>query len=67
MLSPPGMEWGMSQTEEKEWGIGDTGLEVVGEAGIAATELGAWITRRAEGLVRRGASGWGHALAVRAS
>jgi hypothetical protein len=57
----------MSQTEEKEWGIGDTGLEVVGEARIAATGLGAWITRRAEGLVRRGVSGWGHALAVRAS
>eukprot|EP00267_Zea_mays_P058020 XP_023158056.1 uncharacterized protein LOC111591332 [Zea mays] len=61
------MEWGVSQTEEKEWGIGDTGLEVVGEAGIAAAGLGAWIARRAEGMVSRGASGWGHALAVRAS
>eukprot|EP00267_Zea_mays_P046372 XP_020398743.1 uncharacterized protein LOC109941903 [Zea mays] len=57
----------MSQTEEKEWGIGDTDLEVVGEAGIAAAGLGAWIARRAEGMVRRGASGWGNALAVRAS
>jgi hypothetical protein len=54
---PPG-----EQREEKEWGIGDTGLEVVGEAG-----LGAWIARRVGGMVRRGASGWGHALAVRAS
>jgi hypothetical protein len=67
MSSPPGMEWGVSQTEEKGWGIGDTGLEVVGEAGIAAAGLRAWIARRAEGMVRRGASGWGHALAVRAS
>jgi hypothetical protein len=67
MPSPPGMEWGVSKTEEKEWGIGDTGLEVVGEARIAAARLGAWIARRAEGMVRRGASGWGHALATRAS
>ena len=59
MPSPPGMEWGMSQTEEKEWGIGDTDLEVVGEAGIAAAGLGAWIARRAEGMVRRGGVGVG--------
>jgi hypothetical protein len=50
---PPPVE----QREEKEWGIGDTGLEVVGEAGIAAAGLGAWITRRAEGMVRRGRRG----------
>jgi hypothetical protein len=62
MPSPPGMEWGVSQTEEKEWGIGDTGLEVVGEAGIVAAGLGAWIAWRAEGMVRRGASGWGTPL-----